>query len=588
MGQRLSVLCILATTVLVPARAQVQLKARTVAGPADLRTTPVVRKTPHRSHILVAMDAMPTTAVMQIWEQRGIRVVGHIPPRSVMLSTPDGVDLRVPGLRWSGRLSAEDKISALVGSDDDAAGAYVVEFYPDVDMALARELVTETGMQTQAHSDLVQNQLLVLGTTGQIAGLASWDEVSYVFPASADLVAGNHVLSCAGAMSDAGLIGQYVKVSTGWTGNAQGVALSYVFTALTPKLPASTVQSEVNRAFSEWARYAPLIFQPGTSATAPRTIAIQFASGQHGDGYNFDGPGGTLAHTFYPAPPNMEPLAGDMHFDADEAWDNPQKIDLYSVALHEAGHALGLGHSDKPGAVMYPYYRLSAYLADDDIAGIRAIYAAPAATPQPAALVVSVISPNASSTSVTTSSIAMSGTATGGTGAPQVTWTSNQGTFGKASGSSVWNIPVVPLNLGTNIITVTAVDDAGTIASRVVTVTRLASSGNPPPGNPGSPPPNPPPPANPTTPSGSPPALKITSPGFTIISTSAASIAISGTASADVTQVTWNNSSGASGVGTGTSSWSATVPLLTGTNTITIRAYNAAGSSWRSLTVVRR
>jgi hypothetical protein len=33
-----------------------------------------------------------------------------------------------------------------------------------------------------------------------------------------------------------------------------------------------------------------------------------------------------------------------MHFDADEAWENPQKIDLYSVALHEAGHALGLGH----------------------------------------------------------------------------------------------------------------------------------------------------------------------------------------------------------------------------------------------------
>jgi hypothetical protein len=568
--------------------------AAMAAIPADLQPAPLLRKMPGRSHILVRMDRPPDAAAVQQWKSRGIRVAGHIPPHAVVLSAPDGADVRVPGVTWTGRLGAEDKISTLVGDDQEAPGAYVVEFYPDVDMTLARELVNETGMRIQDHPDLVPGQLLVLGSVNQIAGLAAWDEVAYVFPASADLLNGNHVLACAGALTDAGLVGQYVKLSDGWSSGPDGVVLSYVFTALTPKLPAFTVESEVVRAFNEWAKYAPLTFQPGTSATAPRTIAILFASGEHGDGFPFTSPS-TLAHTFYPAPPNVEPIAGDMHFNADEPWDNLQQIDLFSVALHEAGHALGLGHSDKPGAVMYPYYRVNAQLADDDIAGIRAIYAAPTTAPPPPPLTVTVTTPNAPSLPVSTSSIAMAGTVTGGSGSPQVTWTSNQGLSGTASGTSVWSIPVVPLNLGLNIITVTATDGAGNIASRVVTIARQAAPANPP--SPGTPPTTPPtttPPTTPPTtapstpPAGSPPGLKITSPGLSIISTSADMIAVSGTASADTTSVTWSNSTGSSGTATGTSSWSANVPLVTGTNTITVKAYNQAGSSWRSVTVVRR
>ncbi len=76
-----------------------------------------------------------------------------------------------------------------------------------------------------------------------------------------------------------------------------------------------------------------------------------------------------------------------------------------------------------------------------------------------------------------------------------------------------------------------------------------------------------------------------------MVSTSAASITISGTArdNVGVTAVKWTDSFGDGGAASGTASWSVSVPLLTGNNAITIRAFDAAGNSgWRTITVVRR
>jgi hypothetical protein len=65
-------------------------------------------------------------------------------------------------------------------------------------------------------------------------------------------------------------------------------------------------------------------------------------------------------------------------------------------------------------------------------------------------------------------------------------------------------------------------------------------------------------------------------------STAAATVVVSGTASDDtaVTQVTWSNSRGGSGVATGTKSWSATaIPLVAGSNVLTVTARDAAGNT---------
>lgn len=159
--------------------------------------------------------------------------------------------------------------------------------------------------------------------------------------------------------------------------------IEYFFINDTGKLQGNTEMDVVRQAFGLWAQETPLTFIEVFNR-AEADILIGWASGDHGDGDPFDGPGDVLAHASFPNP--FDDRQVFLHFDDDERWvsSNTDNIDLLTVAAHEIGHTLGLAHSNDPNALMYPSYDgPHRFLDDDDIAGMQSLYGV-ASAPQPA------------------------------------------------------------------------------------------------------------------------------------------------------------------------------------------------------------
>lgn len=155
--------------------------------------------------------------------------------------------------------------------------------------------------------------------------------------------------------------------------------LTYAF------VPQNNLTDDVKRvfarAFTRWSEVTPLNFTRSKSLLGA-DIVIGFFTGEHGDGEPFDGAMGTLAHA-------SSPPTGMLHLDGDEDWlisdgeisrrilPVTTVVDLESVAVHEIGHLLGLGHSSVEDAIMFPAISggdRKVELAKDDIEGIQQLY----------------------------------------------------------------------------------------------------------------------------------------------------------------------------------------------------------------------
>ncbi|XP_023664427.1 stromelysin-3-like isoform X2 [Paramormyrops kingsleyae] len=148
--------------------------------------------------------------------------------------------------------------------------------------------------------------------------------------------------------------------------------LSYKIVRFPWQMSEDKVRRVLQEALRVWSDVTPLNFREVHGGRAD--IIIDFTRYWHGDSLPFDGPGGILAHAFFP----KTHREGDIHFDYDETWTvgNSMGTDLLQVAAHEFGHVLGLQHSLEPGSVMSPFYSFSypLELSDDDRRGIQYLY----------------------------------------------------------------------------------------------------------------------------------------------------------------------------------------------------------------------
>ncbi len=83
----------------------------------------------------------------------------------------------------------------------------------------------------------------------------------------------------------------------------------------------------------------------------------------------------SMAFTILPPPANGASDSGDVFMNTNLTWSMGGGYDLETVAIHEIGHALGLGHSADSYASMYANYNgVKQSPSTDDIAGIRAVW----------------------------------------------------------------------------------------------------------------------------------------------------------------------------------------------------------------------
>jgi len=171
--------------------------------------------------------------------------------------------------------------------------------------------------------------------------------------------------------------------------------------------------------------------------------------------------------------------------------------------------------------------------------------------------VVTITGPTSAATYSTTAiTMSLSGTASDNVGVTRVTWVNSRGGSGTTSGTTSWTVPSIALQSGSNVLTVTASDAAGNVASDALTVTVASDT--------------------------TAPTVAITNPTTAAtFKTTATTVTLGGTAgdNVGVTQVTWANNRGGSGTASGTASWSASVVLQTGSNVLTATARDAVGNT---------
>lgn len=363
----------------------IKLKARTFVPPPVISRESLVPAS--RQHLLIQFEQVVLPQDVEALALQGVRVHSSISNNTVYATVPASARLdAITGIRWAGPLQPSDKISPLIHLSLDRRRYALVDLHPDADAATAKLEIAAAGGILHERDRLPATTLLVRITTEVVDLVSQLEDVAYIYPAPDVVVSDEQFVYCPGAMTEFGPSPKFATLDDGWDGPGQGTAaVTYNFTNGTPDIAGTGEEAIVVSGITEWGKVVGLTFSPTATANAAQSHQILWAAGAHdtntGDLINdedFDGPGGVLGHAFRPGVNHV--IAGDIHFDEAENWadGSSSSFNLFSVALHEAGHAHGLAHSDDPEAVMFPTAsRHYAHLEPDDVMGAQSIYAKP-------------------------------------------------------------------------------------------------------------------------------------------------------------------------------------------------------------------
>lgn len=205
--------------------------------------------------------------------------------------------------------------------------------------------------------------------------------VSWIMKAPEPIFSGRPFHLCLGAHTPYGFVGEFgnqgkyelTPNTEGGDGPGLGCAdVTYHFIDGTPDIAGTLEHNEVVRAIREYEKYVQVNYWETDLPDQYYSMDIQWTYVE-------------ALHYGLPAtarPPGSWIHSGNMHFNEHNTWDlndDENTWHLFTIALHEAGHTLGLNHHwGAPGSVMFGWYDGNSYFEEldpDDIAGIRALHA---------------------------------------------------------------------------------------------------------------------------------------------------------------------------------------------------------------------
>ena len=148
---------------------------------------------------------------------------------------------------------------------------------------------------------------------------------------------------------------------------------SALFAHLDAQHATAAWQREFGRALQTWAQYTPLNFRlVGDDGSPQGTTGSAQGDPRFGDVRLSARTADVLGFAWFPSTTTR---GGDVTVSTKYQFGIGSIYDLYSLLLHESGHALGLAHVDDPAAIMSTSAtQVWTGLGADDIAGAQALY----------------------------------------------------------------------------------------------------------------------------------------------------------------------------------------------------------------------